>query len=1856
MPFGWITAQARKGNVAASAGGELRSRSQPLRLTLNLGSSVSAGGTVEAEGGDGAPSVGTRVVLTVTSNLLPAPQRLETLTGSGGAYSFTGIPVGGTTLSLLFYGPDDTTIGASRVVTVPDGATGTVAIPPVRLDATPPRVLSIDPPSNSTNVSPSSQIAVTFSEPIAAGFLTTQWFQLLATDTNSLVPVAIEGSVRPDGTYIVRLTPPAPPAGQRFPLKSNVLYRFTIPNGVQDTTGNPMKVPVGASFTTVNYTEPEIVRIEPAVDLALFEGATFRVKFNKAVNAQSGFAIFERLDRHHGNPVEEIPVTRSLDPADPSTMLVAPTGVAIAESSFYRLRVSGVQDTQTPPNAMREQRVYDYFSFDTKKPVVTIVSPAEKLVSGVLYSVTANVTEDGGAEASDVAYVDWLDAGGVAIGRSTTKPFAYQFAAPATSTPSSFTLKASATDLSNNSSAAPASHTWEVIPNQAPRDIVVTHAPAAVYPGGAVETRVRFTDEGVTATVVLEIRGTKIDGSELRETIASQNPARPSTAVEFPEVLFRWTAPAALKDGTASVVASVVDAVNQTGSAAAPLTILADTAPPVVVSLLPRPESRYRYGVANQYTIELNVRDDETSVARALFTVSGTTVLDATSGTYDAATRVTTFRATVSVQPKKVDTRIPIVVTAWDARGNQRRESFDVIYERVEDAEIPDAAWLTPLDGAALPSNQTGWLTTLRIRATDNQRVTSVKFESTALAAPIEVTAPKSGTSDIFEAKAALTMPADGSSFVIKAFVADGDPDHTIELPITVDPVAAAPVITTDINISSISADQYANKSVLVRGARVYITVPLTLKDLILVDGATLSVSEETKLDVTIADRLFVDGDSRIDVSGKGWLGGLVTREDNSFTNPSRSGRTINGTLGATNASASHAGIGGAYLGATNATYGSIADPSDFGAGGAANPNGSERGGNGGGAIRIAGGSGLARLVVAGRIAADGVVGAWTGGAGGSIDLRARALITSPATRITANGADDDAHTTVDMGGGGGRIALRVTDRFEVLSSQIAARGGRNGSGADGAQYVDGGAGTVYLATPDGTRSLIVSSSDERYPASTHRTMGTPIGAVDAEAIVIGPRALARFDVAPAVTPAVDATAMVVQPGDIPSITLRSTTPASGGSVAQNTKIDALFDAASGSGIREVRAILNVQPSDAVTHPGFAAAMTNSTISANVPSDAPAGSASLKLLVRDRAGRTAETPATPFTIVANAAPSITQFDVTPPGEIYAGRTIQVAAAASDDVAVSSITLAPSIGTLESDAAVKPAPSTMTRAFRVHLPPSATPGSSVALTLSAIDDFPGRIPTTQTKSVTILNDALPPSVTVLKPAPNAEVQEGSGATFAVEVNASDAEVAVKRVAVTFEGTETPLTLSNGLYRATLNVPSVDGTDPVAKTLTVKAYDYQDNAATSTLTIFVKPLIDPNAPALSWVCGSPGAMAPAGLAIPLRVSAVPSSGANGVQSVTIAVGNNAPVTATSAGTNLYQITHTIPAGTADGTTFDIRVTARSVAGNESTLLGTLTAVTGTTINTASTINATDTAFENQSLIVTSGGTLTIVGPHTFRNLVVLGGGTLVQKHGSVETADRITVARLFVACDAIINVSRLGHPASLTSTGAAASDYQSGGSHIGRGAIWDRLSGGVFGSIYEPAQPGGGGNIPGTPPTSFDGQGGGMVRIHASGSIAIDGIVRADGTWSSYGAGAAGSVWLSTPGAFHGAGTITADGSPGSFGGGGGAIAIELGTRGGTFAEKMSAIGGAPSSGRNGAAGTLLLRAAGASGELVVDNKGLAQYSATELPSFGIAVVTAVPTSGTVTLDRRFVMPSLAGNRVRVVAADGSVRGT
>jgi hypothetical protein len=1897
IPFGWVTVYASKNALGASDGKDLRSRSIPLVFDLNLGQTVDVAGTVLAEEGVNLPSPSTRVVMTIHSRLVSnGSRRLETFTGADGRFRFTGVPVGDTKLHLIYYGPDDTTIGWESIphVVIPNTQTTEFVIAPKRLDATPPRVLKILPAANENNVSPTANVIITFSEQVAAQYLTSQYLQLRANDSAGTVPVEIIPSVRPDDTFEVTLKP-IHPAGQKYPLKSNMLYRLSVVQGIQDTTGNGMLQTVGAAFTTVDYSEPAVVRVSPDSEDAL-ASATFFVKFNKQVDINSfkpeyGAVLkLEKIDKPNGAVVQTMPLVEPyLDPADPTTVVVAISGAAIEESSFYRLTVDKVRDLQVPPNIQKDIKIVEWFSFDETAPVARIISPVaegEKLVSGVLYRATVEVTDEGTTtEADDVDVVHWLDADGKYLTQRKEKPWAYEFEAPPTDVERTFTLQVSARDLSGNPSPAPAPLTWTVIPNAPPKDVKITLTAGSAYPTQTVGSSVTFSDEGVKVTVSIRLVGQKTNGDPLTIELDSKQITRAKATDPWPAVTFSTKLPLDLKPGTAQIIARVAEL--KATEVATDLEVLDDQAKPEVVSTLPKAETRYKH--KDPYTIELKVRDAQTGINAnsVTFSIAGTAVpvADITK-TVDTATGIHTFRYSTTAGARNADTRVPIVSTIADGKGNVTTNTTEVIFERVDDAGIPVAAWITPLDGAPMPFGtlMDGWEATLRIQATDDQAVTKVRFESDRFVTPVTPLTLANAGAGHYQAKVKFkpwTAEDPMRPFVVTAFVEDVEPAHTVELPITIEPVVVDKLVQSVNAISSVTVGEYTDKNVVVRGTgfEFPINVPVRMKNFLILDGAKVSAFEETKLDLTVTERLFIDADSRIDVTDRGYLGGNRTGQPSTNKNASDTGRTLGGTTtgGATSSGtagdASHAGIGGENPdNSTNATYGSITNPLDFGAGGSSVST-SSVGGNGGGVLHIRGAAAAtAKLIIAGGLRADGGTGANRSGAGagGSINLEAHSLVTGPKTRITVNGGDDDSDPSAPTGGGAGRMAIRVAQRFDVADRNVVlqARGGRNGT-TDSDRHVDGGAGTIFVQSLGATKGeLIVSAFDADYPTSTGKVRGTPLaGTLDFDTITIGPRTLARFDDAYTATAFnADPTALVLTPEDVPTITINSTTPASGSQVTQGTNVAVNFIASSDSGITRARTTLAVQPTSTfssfdttpVTTP-----VTNATVKA--PETAPEGATTLKVLVTDRAGRTAESAPIPFTIVTNAAPNITVFNVTPPDQVYAGGRIDVSITATDDVAVNNITLTSSHGTPLSGTWGGSAVTPRTRTYNWNIAQTLASGTKITLTATATDQYP--VSTTKTHELLVRKDEGLPIATVVKPQPNQVIQEVANGTIDFEITATDAEVGVKSVTATFEGQPHTLTFVSGTtWRKTgVPLPDVEGSTNVEKTVTFNVADFEGNIKTESVTFYIKPLNDPSAPELSWLCTSPNAMYPAGTTVPLRVTAMPRMDpetgiTNGTSKVELSIDGGANVLATRmTGTENWTYDFAIPADAAVGKVYTLRAVATSTSNKTSTITGSFTVVNGVVISTKSFINADDTAYTaNTSIIIASGGEVIVTGPRALKNVVVLSGGKLVQQHLDIGKADLMTVERLFVACGGEINVTGLGYAKNTTYPGAGLTDDGSGGSHIGRGGLWSRKRGGVFGSVYRPMEAGGGGVLVNSSSTA---NGGGSVRISATASATVDGAIKARGAngANTYGTSAGGSIWITTP-TLSGGGSADASGGDFTAGsgatGGGGAIAFEYGTASGKLLSNLVAKAGGV--GRPGGAGSIYLKSADATyGTLRIDNSGLATtYAATELPAFGRTRAASV-TGDSITLDgKRWLSPALAGHWVRVFAADGTARGT
>lgn len=1909
LPLGPVSVQVTSGVLSASASGMLVSHSLPLVLSLRLGGLATVDGFVDAEGG--GPSAGTRVLLDVSSPSVGSGLHLDTRTDTTGHYRFQGVPNNNSRVSVTMIGPDEVTIGAVIPETAIAEGAAQATMPRQRLDATPPEVTAIDPSNNANSVAPGAQVVVSFSEPLLASSITSGSVQLIAGDTNGIVACTI-GTETLNGQFRVRLTPAAP-------LRSNVLHRVVIGSGLTDLSGHHLRAPVSASFTTVNYSEPRIIRVEPAVDVPLGDGATFRLKFNKSIDlasfAPGGGAVarVELLDAYHGAAISTLSIAAPyLDPADASALMIAPAGVRIQASSFYRVTVSGVRDTQQPFNVQKETQSFDYFSFDRIRPVVAIISPVPTggaIVSDIAYTATAAITDEGtNAPSKDVQYVDWLLSDGVhpdqMVSRAFAAPWGYSFAAPHVETSGTrFTLKASATDLSFNTSDV-AAMTWEVAPNLPPRNVTLTANPASVYLGAHIDAVAGFDDEGTICNVTLDILGKHRDGTDYHLTSASVRPAltqqvsRKSTADPWPRAAFGIDLPPDLLEGAplhASVVVKDSDG-RLSDPGRAEIALLTDTIAPRIVSVSPASETVFQAG--DSFPISVVVAEEETRVAQVLLTFDNQNV-SLTTGAYDPLSRTWTFTTTARATAKVADTRVRILATALDLHGNKASAATEVIYKSVNDGSIPVAQWLTPLDGAALPAGQAVTVT-LRVRATDDRGIVSVGFSSPAFAVQPDAVTTANAGNDTFERVVTFTPPA--GPFVITATVQDADPSHTQTLPIAIDGVGAGGGIvniTGDAAITSANKGSYENKTLVVSGAstHLYVDPPLSLQNLIVLGGASLGNPDRVRLDLTVRDHLFLEGGATIDLTGKGYAGGWKVSENGAIRNDSAIGVTAGGTTtgGASGgASGSYGGVGADGSGLTNAAYGSIAQPADFGSGGSGNASGTSEGGRGGGVVSLQSSgldSDLGRFVIAGAVRADGESGLAPragAGSGGSVSISARSIVTSAATRITANGGDDDATDNAARGGGGGRIALVASERLDLPDEllELQSRGGRNGT-VVGATYLDGGAGTIFLRKPGAlSGSLQVSNLDESFPASRHLARFTPLssaqGSLTFERLVAGPRALLRFDseyrLSGATSRVVDPTAVILGPADLPSITTVSSV-AAGANVVQNSSIPIQVTARSAAGAGEIHLNLDVTPQPSVSLPSYPLTLTALQVPLTLAPDARTGAASVSASVTDRAGRSATTPPMAWNVVANAPPAITRFDVTPLST-FAGRTISVDAAASDDLGVTGLTLASSIGSLTASSAVVSGGST-SRAFTVSTAKDTPGGTTIQLTLRADDNYVTHT-VTQQKSVTILVDANPPSLSVTSPtSADAPYDVSSTVTIPVRAIAIDAEVGVASVWASIDGGPRVLLqpdplVTNG-WKANVPVPAVDGSDIVTKSLVVSAADYEGHvAASSPITLRIRPVYDPLGPAVTWLCPSAGALFPSSYTAKVRVSAVPSSVDNDVTAVNVFVaGASTPVAASRvAGTNVWQTAVALPAGS-EGAAIPLRAVATSFRGNTTQVQTTVGLVSGDVIDADRILGASDRSLDDtHTLIVTahpdgSATHLTIDGHHNLQRLIILNGATVQHSATTATVAgslDLSVTGATYISCDGSIDVSGRGYSGTASSvartwpnTFVGGSQANAGGSHGGRGGFADtNASAATFGSLFDPKEPGGAGAGSYYNANCDCYPGGGIVRIAGS-AITVDGAIRANGSdttgsvngsHSSYGGGGAGGSIRLDASTIAGRGVIRADGGiSGDASGGGGRVAI-YGQSLALPAANITASGGAFANGvnapRTGAPGTVYLKLTGRPfGDLVVDNGGLATSNRTSLSIVGMNVATAASPATITAAGAHFPAPDvLSGIRV------------
>ncbi|HYI12032.1 MAG TPA: carboxypeptidase regulatory-like domain-containing protein [Thermoanaerobaculia bacterium] len=1954
----YIQASSIDNKFTGATSTTIQRQSVPATASIALGTYAGVSGYVEAEAG--GPSIGTRVVANYPGHTA------EIRTDSTGRYTFLGIPTpasGTTTVSLVFIGPDDTTVGAGTSKGVKAGD-GVVEAPSVKLDATAPEFQSIAPADGALSVSPDTTITITFSEPLSGGSIHTNNFQLLDADSGAIT-CALTTRLLEDGKFAVTMTPPRPATG--FPLRSNTLYRVIVSGAVTDVTGHRLPGTRGFTFTTSDYAEPRVQKVLPASPIPA--ATTFEFRFNEPIDPapwQSGgngvFHIYKLAAP--GGPTaavaSELAARAFVDPAANMALFIAPEDEnPILPESFYRVVFSGVRDPEG--NVLAEQ-TFHFESFDQVAPHVVFVAPAaaEQLVSGSEYELRIELRNGSaaGAIATDIKKVEYFT-----VVNNVEKPFATVTTAPfftkvlgpeAPAGGATFTVGAQAYDASGNQGPKTLV-TWTVKPNAAPSNVTVTPSTQSAFPSTAFTSLVTFQDEGSFASVNMTLSVPRTNGTT-QTTNVTQSYTRLANG-NWPEVKFTHALPNDARGGDRATLTVTVSDVRGLTSppATATVDIAGDTIQPNIISVTPPVNTTYFN--KDKFVIEAVVSDAETGVQTVTFLVDGDPYATA-SQTAGPTPGTQKFRSVqIEAKAKAEDALIPIVVTAKDFNGNTRSTTHDILYKGVNDPDAPKVTWLCPIDKGALPALRANFALKLRLNVVD-QDVRTVKFLIGSGGTTVNG-ALISGTE--YGATYTFTQTPAAGPLTITAVVEDTVAAHTVELPITIDLVNADFVYTDPKAITAAEAASFNDKTIVLIGSGAVLApqAPLQLANLLVLNGARVetlaaTITREFRVDITTTGITYVDCDSSINVNEKGYVGGWQDTVDGRNNDPR--GRTVgNTTTGAadSNHSPSHGGFGGtgaALSSNSNAPYGSILQPTELGSGGSGSPACCTNGRPGGGAIALRGGTGesdTSRIVVAGKLLANGASGSgsyWVPGTGGSVWLNARQVLFGPKVLVSANGGDDDWSGVGTSGGGGGRIAIGATTKLDVATAVIEARGGRHAGTSDSSRnYGDAGAGTVYIRKPgQDSGELTVSAYHSDFPNTQHYAAGTPLGRIkngtstavaantltdasrtfdkwmigeelvvgtsttrsftvigistDAKALETDPADGSLLEVAASQTVAysgmlafdkitagkhallvfddhasvagvvddktamiVDPTAAVVLPNEQASHTI-TTTPAADGNIIRDTPLSVTYTATAAAGVRSVKFTWTPESTPRTdTYTDFPVTTPSKTLAFTVPPATPLGAATLTMQITDRAGRTYTMPTRTYTVVDNAPPAISTFTVAPGNSIYAGRDVVATVTATDDISVKTISFDAKLnGTSIKTQTFTPNVANATSVFTVTIAPEIAGGSTLTIDVTVSDGFAGRAPTAAQQVVTILTDTVGPEISINSPTANSSYREGIDKVL-VRILAVDTEVKVKEAFAQFDGlTAVALTQVNGTsdWRADITAPPVDGDQDVQRTLTITARDYAGNVTTPpAIPLTLKPIIDSNAPVLTWTCTSAGAMFPAGTNARLQARAVAANAQNPVQKVEMFVDDSATsLTVSSIGSNLYEATLPIGASIADGSVVRVRAIATSAGGVPADLLTTFTVVvpTAPVITANTTIEASNTTYDNKTVVIT-GGTVTIRGPHTFHRLLVLG-GTVTQQ--DLEKVEIVTTDGFYVGCGASIDVTGRGYAANQSYPGAGLPGVNNGGAHIGQGGLWAGAVASSFGSVYRPMEMGGGGND-----GSWGLRGGGVIRIDAK-TLSLDGVVRSNGHGSGsahHRGGGGGSVWI-TAARVSGSGVIEAKGGQGYYGaGGGGAIAVEYTDATGALPAMYAQTGPSTHGNdhRQGGAGSIYTRGPqSVYGDLRVDNQSL-NGQLTDLPSLGSGVAQSGTSGATLVTDRSSNVPAyFSGHWVEITSAAGTLKGT
>jgi len=667
---------------------------------------------------------------------------------------------------------------------------------------------------------------------------------------------------------------------------------------------------------------------------------------------------------------------------------------------------------------------------DTQAPTITSGFPADLRIESFFNTFTTTASDDGWVSLA----VD-LDGQVLASTEDDRTPVLYpRFTIPAARLGQTATLRAVATDSAGHT--ATVTRQYVIQPDGQPPQVTYL----AVSPAAPVE--------GSLVTITASGMDPDYDFARL-ELFAN------GVSVGFTSSTYlsaTYSVPAGTAGTAITITAVATDARGHTGQRVTSFTAGANHAPTVTLS---GPTGPLLYG--ETVTLAGWANDNDTNLATLVTSIDGQPV-DTTGG--PASTSYLSVNKTYTV-PTSGPSTTTLTLLATDGAGATAlaTRTLDIVQNQAPQVVI-----------TAVPEMRGGATYYIGVQVSDERTLPSVQLRINGqLMYSVSLPAAYNYTWS-------YTAPASGT-VLIEATAQDN-------LGLTSTATRTVPVVTpSTVSVIGASDTTWENQNLVVSGHTLTVDGTHTFASLTVTDAGVVTQSPQStaglaSLNLTVTNAVTVTGDSRLDLSEKGYLGGWQG------LNADARGRTYSNGFGPAGTSGSHGGFGAFSAPATAASalyddQSSVYYPGGGGAGDATDQ--SQRGGNGGGIMRLT----AATLHLDGVIAANGGAGLHPG-AGGGLSLDIGTL--DGAGRVEAQGGQNAQLTE---GGGGGRIFLVYTTNNGFDLTHLDARGGAPLGGAGTAFVKQRTASAPNLTYDNGGHASQTPSTLSSYTYATVRIGGS---------------------------------------------------------------------------------------------------------------------------------------------------------------------------------------------------------------------------------------------------------------------------------------------------------------------------------------------------------------------------------------------------------------------------------------------------------------------------------------------------------------------------------------------------------------------------------------------------------------------------------------------------------------------------------------------------------------------------------------------------------------------------------------------